>query len=92
MECANIREALSARIDGEDPGLAAEIVDHHVAACPRCAAWVDELAGLHRISRVRVAEPVPDLTARIVDAALPAPARRRRRGTARVRWPAGPSS
>jgi len=89
MECDHIREALSARIDGEDPGAAAEVVDHHLATCTRCAAWADDLAGLHRITRIREAEAVPDLTARIVDTALPTTARLRRPASAPVsgaRW------
>lgn len=89
MECDHIREALSARLDGEDLGLDGAVVDHHLAGCPGCARWADDVAGLHRVSRVREAEPVPDLTARIVDAALPLTTRPGRRGAAPVsaaRW------
>jgi predicted anti-sigma-YlaC factor YlaD len=89
MECEHIREALSARIDGEESGVAAGVVDHHVAGCAACAAWADQIARLHRTTRVREAEPVPDLAARIVDAALPTAARVRHRVAAPVstaRW------
>ena len=75
MECDDFRDALSARLDGEDPGLPTEALDAHLAGCRSCTAWSEELAALHRMVRVRTAEPVPDLTARIVDAFVPAPRR-----------------
>ncbi len=82
MECSEIREALSARLDGEEPGLPAEATDTHLAGCRACTAWADELAVLHRMVRVREAEPVPDLSAAIVDAFVPAPGPARRSGLA----------
>jgi predicted anti-sigma-YlaC factor YlaD len=72
MECAQIREALSARLDGEPADLAIDVVDGHLGGCPACAAWSEELATLHRMVRVREAEPVPDLSAAIVEAFVPA--------------------
>jgi predicted anti-sigma-YlaC factor YlaD len=77
MECTPIREALSARLDGEDLGLPDEAVDRHLATCAGCRAWSEELSTLHRLVRVREAEPVPDLSAAIVDAYRPADAARR---------------
>lgn len=71
MRCDTIREALSARLDGEDPGLDTEVLDVHLGTCVACRAWVGELTALHRLVRVREAEPVPDLTAAIL-AAVPA--------------------
>ena len=59
MRCDTIREALSARIDGEDPGLGEHVLDDHLAGCSACAGWADDLATLHRMVRVREAEPVP---------------------------------
>jgi predicted anti-sigma-YlaC factor YlaD len=72
MECDHFREAVSARLDGEDPGVPALVLDDHLAGCPGCRAWAEDLGGLHRLVRVRSAEPVPDLTAEIVDAFVPA--------------------
>ncbi len=66
MRCDTVREALSARLDGEAPGLADATIDAPVAACPGCAAWHDEVATLHGMVRVREADPVPDLTAAIL--------------------------
>lgn len=78
MRCDMIREALSARLDGEATSLDDDAVDHHLHTCPACTAWADELTALHRVVRVREAEPVPDLTAAIL-AAAPTATRARRR-------------
>jgi predicted anti-sigma-YlaC factor YlaD len=72
MECAQIREALSARLDGEAGDLPDEVVDGHLVGCRSCAGWSEELATLHRMVRVREAERVPDLSAAIVAAFVPA--------------------
>jgi predicted anti-sigma-YlaC factor YlaD len=39
MRCSTIREAVSARLDGEDPGVPTPDIDAHLAACPDCRAW-----------------------------------------------------
>src|SRR5690606_11745457 len=69
MDCTPIREALSAALDGEDPGAPQAEVDRHLTGCADCRAWLAGVEALHRAVRVRSAEPVPDLTAAIVDAA-----------------------
>lgn len=73
MDCAHIREALSARLDGEDPGLDERRLDQHVAGCASCSAWAEDLGLLHRLVRVQPAEPVPDLSAAIMARAPRAP-------------------
>jgi predicted anti-sigma-YlaC factor YlaD len=75
MRCDTIREALSARLDGEATGLDDEAIDAHLGACRACEVWSDELATLHRMVRVREAEPVPDLSTAILGT-QPAPVRR----------------
>lgn len=87
MECDDVREALSARLDGEPTGHPDEAVDGHLQGCGACTAWSDELVTLHRMVRIREAEAVPDLSAAIVDAYAPA-AGDRRRAAARRRRPA----
>jgi predicted anti-sigma-YlaC factor YlaD len=82
MECDAVREALSARLDGEDAGLPDGPVDRHLERCRACAAWAEELATLHRMGRVREAEAVPDLSAAILAAHQPAASRARRAGLA----------
>lgn len=66
MDCTAIREALSARLDGEDPGTPATLLDRHLTGCAGCREWLAGAESLHRAVRVRSAEPVPDLTAAIV--------------------------
>lgn len=72
MDCMHLREALSARLDDEDLGVDSSQVDAHLAGCPACAAFAREVGVLHRMTRVRAAEEVPDLSAAIV-AALAGP-------------------
>jgi len=48
MRCTRFREAISARLDGEDPGLPLELVEAHLDECADCQAWaaaVDSLGG-----------------------------------------------
>ncbi|MBF6059406.1 zf-HC2 domain-containing protein [Nocardia terpenica] len=67
MNCDVCREALSARIDGEPEPVPAAHVDRHVDACGDCADWYARSTRAVRALRLRPAEPVPDLTAAIVD-------------------------
>jgi predicted anti-sigma-YlaC factor YlaD len=62
MECEPCREALSAWLDGEDAPTPSVLVDDHLAGCAAGRAYERRLADLHRMSRVRQAEPVPDLS------------------------------
>lgn len=68
MTCDQCRIAISARLDGEDPGLSSSAVDDHLAGCAFCRAYLDEAARLHRAVRLVPAEPIPDLTAGILRA------------------------
>lgn len=77
MECATIREALSAQLDGEAGPVAGSVVDQHLGSCPACMRWLDRAEALHRTVRVRPAEAVPDLAATILERAT-APHRRTR--------------
>lgn len=76
-------EAVSALADGEDPGIDARLVEAHVARCSRCWALRDRLDQLPGRERPGPAEPMPDLSRRIV--ALNAVADRASRW-AIVRW------
>ena len=89
MRCEVIREALSARLDGETSELTDHAVDVHLGTCPACTAWAEELAVLHRMVRVREAEPVPDITVAILGAVPSAAAPRRAVGAPPIsvaRW------
>jgi predicted anti-sigma-YlaC factor YlaD len=39
MDCDSAREAISARIDGEEPGQLASALDDHLTSCPACREW-----------------------------------------------------
>lgn len=71
MQCDDVRDALSARLDGEPTGLDDAALGAHVAGCPDCTALEASLADLHRRTRVRPAEPVPDLSAAIMARVVP---------------------
>jgi predicted anti-sigma-YlaC factor YlaD len=70
MQCTPYREALSARLDGESPGLPAAELDEHLAGCTGCARWARQAELVTRRARLAPAPPVPDLTATVL-AALP---------------------
>ncbi|WP_227983674.1 zf-HC2 domain-containing protein [Nocardia spumae] len=72
MKCETVREALSARIDGEAEPIPAEVTDRHLAACPACRGWCRSAETLRRTMIVRTAPQVPDLTAAILGELPPA--------------------
>jgi predicted anti-sigma-YlaC factor YlaD len=78
MTCEAVREALSAQLDGEDPGSAE--VDAHLAGCPACRSWLDGAARVTRLARTGPAPVLapldPDALAAIL-AAAPGRARAR---------------
>jgi predicted anti-sigma-YlaC factor YlaD len=71
MDCERCREALSALLDGEDTGTSSTLVDDHLTRCAACRAYERRVSDLHRMSRVRQAEPVPDLSAAIMASVSP---------------------
>jgi predicted anti-sigma-YlaC factor YlaD len=77
VRCDTYREALSARLDGEPPGLPEHEVDGHLAGCPACRAWLESAAEVTRRARLVLAPPVPDVTAAVLARLPAAPARRR---------------
>ncbi len=48
MECDAIQAALSARLDGEDPGIADDVVDAHLSICKDCQLWFERTVSLNR--------------------------------------------
>jgi len=68
MDCQRCRAALSASLDGEDPGFSPEMVQAHIEMCAGCREFSAAAADLHRAARVAPAEPVPDLTDSILRA------------------------
>jgi predicted anti-sigma-YlaC factor YlaD len=91
MECDRVREAISARIDGEDPGVPDGPIEAHLATCADCRGWQQRAHAMTRRARLggRFLEQggrflEQDLTARVLAAIPPEPARRRR-----VAWGGG---
>jgi predicted anti-sigma-YlaC factor YlaD len=89
MECDRAREAISARIDGEDPGVPDPgvpdtVLEEHLAGCAACQAWQQRAHVLTR--RTRLGGPFldHDLTGRVLAAVPPASARRRLRPALRA--------
>lgn len=63
--CDRWRDAISATIDGEDPGIEQRLVDAHVAHCPGCRSY--RAAAERNVGRLRIGEalPQPDLSRRV---------------------------
>jgi predicted anti-sigma-YlaC factor YlaD len=66
--CSSVREAVSARLDGEPLGMAEDALDQHLAGCAACAGWADAAAAVTRRARLAAAPEVPDLTAAVLTA------------------------
>ena len=73
--------AVSALLDGEDPGCPAGELERHLAGCPTCRAWAHSAGQVTRRARLQ-ATRVPDLTDSILDllASPPGPATAGRAG------------
>jgi len=83
--CDRVQEGLSAQLDGEDTGLNPSLLEKHLAACPDCRRWLDDVARITRVTRVRLladadADAGPELAAIL----LPAPRTHRRRTVLRL--------
>ncbi|HEY2429842.1 MAG TPA: zf-HC2 domain-containing protein [Acidimicrobiales bacterium] len=68
MDCERFRLAISARIDGEDPGVGEGELSRHLAGCAACRAWEASALGVTRGLRLRPAEKIPDLASPIMAA------------------------
>lgn len=79
MECDRVREAISARIDGEDPGPAGSAAEEHLAGCADCRRWRDRAHEVTRRARLGGPFLEHDLTDRVLAAVPPAADGRRRR-------------
>jgi predicted anti-sigma-YlaC factor YlaD len=68
MTCLQIRHAISARLDGEAPGLDEAAVYAHLAGCRDCREFAHDIERLHRTVRLTPAPAIPDLTPGILTA------------------------
>ena len=73
MECDRAREAISARIDNEDPGLDGDVLEAHLAGCAACRGWQQQAHAVTRRARLGGSFLDHDLTTQVL-AALPAAA------------------
>jgi predicted anti-sigma-YlaC factor YlaD len=73
VRCAEVREALSAQLDGEDEPNGRVEVDRHLAGCAACRGWLDAAARVTRLARTgpvpQTAPLAPDALAAILAAA-----------------------
>jgi predicted anti-sigma-YlaC factor YlaD len=76
MGCGQWREALSARLDGEEDPDQAPLVDAHLGGCAECRQWYEDAAAVTRLARVGPVASVPGVPDSVLDAA---PTRRRTR-------------
>jgi predicted anti-sigma-YlaC factor YlaD len=65
VSCEPWQLAISARIDGEDPGIEPRLLDAHLAGCPECRRFQAVSESGQRSARVQVAAPIPDLAKRL---------------------------
>jgi predicted anti-sigma-YlaC factor YlaD len=78
MDCATAREAISAILDGEDPGSDLDEVEAHLAQCAACRAWREAAHDVTRRARLQSARPGASRAAEVF-AAVPARTRTTRR-------------
>jgi predicted anti-sigma-YlaC factor YlaD len=78
VSCATCREAISASLDDESPGVPQRWVDEHLGRCAACRGWAEAAAEVTRRARLVAAPAVPDVTAAVLDRLPVAPARARR--------------
>jgi predicted anti-sigma-YlaC factor YlaD len=69
MTCERWQDAISARLDGEDLGVDAALLDAHLRRCPACRRFAEQAAVIHAPMRVAAADDVPDLSRRVRKAA-----------------------
>lgn len=69
MQCTRWQEAISAQIDGEEPGVERRLLDAHVAGCAECRAFTATAERARRLARVQPAPDIPDLSRRVAKAA-----------------------
>jgi predicted anti-sigma-YlaC factor YlaD len=84
MQCDRFREAISARIDGEDLGLPEGAVDAHLRDCGDCRAWRQRAHVVTRRARLGGLYLDHDLTPGLLAAVPAAATGRRRRFTQRA--------
>ncbi|ORA59193.1 DUF2275 domain-containing protein [Mycobacteroides franklinii] len=73
MNCQEVREQLSAWVDGEQASVARKRLDEHVLSCASCREWLGRARGLDRQFAYARSAPTRDLTGQILAAAAVEP-------------------
>jgi phosphoribosylaminoimidazole (AIR) synthetase len=68
VDCTQCREALSARLDGEESAAESNAIDAHLATCPECSQFSDDAARVTQLARSAVATHAPDVSLKIMSA------------------------
>lgn len=66
VDCIQWREALSARLDGEESAAERGAVDAHLAICDACCRFADDAARVTRLARTTVATQAPHVALEVV--------------------------
>jgi predicted anti-sigma-YlaC factor YlaD len=69
VDCTQCKEALSARLDGEESAEERGAIDTHLASCAACRQFADEAARVTRLARTAVATQEPDVLEAVLAAA-----------------------
>jgi predicted anti-sigma-YlaC factor YlaD len=69
VNCTQCKEALSARLDGEESAAERGAIEVHLAGCPGCRQFAEEAARVTRLARTAVAVPEPDVAEAVLAAA-----------------------
>jgi predicted anti-sigma-YlaC factor YlaD len=77
VRCEIFREALSARIDGEQEPVSRGLVARHLGSCAACRAWYTDAQDMRRWMIVRAVPEAPNLT-EVILGRIPAPRGKRR--------------
>ncbi|MQA14575.1 MAG: hypothetical protein GEV09_10500 [Pseudonocardiaceae bacterium] len=83
VSCDQVREAVSALLDDQDPGLRQAEVDEHLAGCGDCRRWRHDAARVTRLARLAPVGDGVDVSAAVLDR-VPLARRSRSRGLLRL--------
>ncbi|MEE6263213.1 zf-HC2 domain-containing protein [Plantactinospora sonchi] len=77
MGCEQYREALSARLDGEEEVAERAATERHLAGCAECRAWLESATTLNRYARTSLVPAAPLEIDQVLLDAAPGPRRAR---------------
>jgi Putative zinc-finger len=66
VDCTQCREAISARLDGEESPIASSAIDAHLAICPACHQFSDDAVRVTKLARCAPATHAPDISMKVM--------------------------